>query len=62
MKVCLCTLILNEMEWLPRFWVQHQRWPGLVRHIFVEAADAVYATANPDMVSADGLSIDAAAT
>lgn len=58
MKVCLCTLVLNEMEWLPRLVEQHLNWPGLVKWVFVEAADIVYARVNPDMVSPKGLSVD----
>lgn len=57
-SVVLCTLILNEMEWLPRFYHQHKNWPGMLKWVFVEAADTVYAQTNPDMVSASGLSVD----
>lgn len=56
--VVLATLCLNEMEWLPRLYEQHRNWPGLVRWVFVEAADRVYAEANPRRVSFDGLSMD----
>lgn len=58
MKVALCTLILNEMEWVAKLYAQHADWPGLVRWIFVEAADRMYAGANPDMVTSHGLSVD----
>jgi hypothetical protein len=50
MSVVLCTLVLNEMEWLPRLWEQHKNWPGMLAWIFVEAADKVYAETNPNMV------------
>jgi glycosyltransferase involved in cell wall biosynthesis len=58
MKLALCTLVLNEMEWLPKLYEQHKNWPGLVEWVFVEAADKVYAETNPELVSADGLSVD----
>jgi hypothetical protein len=58
MTICLATLVLNEMEWLPRLYQQHIDWPGLQKWIFVESADSVYASANPKMVSNDGLSVD----
>lgn len=58
-KVVLCTLVLNEMEWLPYLYEQHKDWPGLVKWVFVEAADAVYRDTNPEMVNTDtGLSVD----
>ena len=37
--IALATLALNEMEWLPLLWEQHRAWPGMVRWVFVEAAD-----------------------
>lgn len=58
MKVALCTLVLNEMEWLPKLYEQHKNWPDMVRWVFVESADTMYTQANPDVVSADGLSTD----
>lgn len=58
LTVFLGTLVLNELEWLPQLYAQHKDWPGLLRWVFVEAADRAYAAANPDMVSADGLSVD----
>lgn len=58
MRIMLCTLALNEEEWLPALWKQHQHWPDMVSWVFVESADAVYAKSNPDMVSETGLSID----
>jgi hypothetical protein len=58
MKLVLCTLVLNEMEWLPKLYEQHRNWPDMVEWIFVESADVSYASVNPEMVSADGLSID----
>lgn len=58
MKVALCTLVLNEMEWLPKLYEQHKDWPSLVGWCFVEAADQQYAKANPGMVTAKGLSTD----
>ena len=56
--VALCTLCLNEMEWLARLYEQHRNWPGLLKWVFVEAADVVYAKTNPDMVTSFGLSVD----
>ncbi len=58
MTVLLATLALNEMEWLPRLYAQHREWPRLVRWVFVEAADRVYAEQNPEMVNDSGLSVD----
>lgn len=58
MSVVLCTLALNEMEWLPSLYEQHNRWPTMDRWVFVESADRVYAETNPDMVSPEGLSVD----
>lgn len=58
MKVALCTLCLNESEFLAKSHEQHRNWPGLVAWIFVEAADPKYAEANPAMVSPEGLSVD----
>lgn len=58
MKVILATLCLNEMEWLPRLYQQHKDWPGLVKWVFVESADRMYALTNPFMVTEKGLSID----
>lgn len=57
-SITLCTLILNELEWLPRLYEQHRHWKGLVRWIFVESADRTYAECNPDMVTTGGLSTD----
>jgi hypothetical protein len=58
MKLALCTLVLNEMEWLPKLYEQHKNWPGVEKWVFVESADRVYAETNPDMVSPEGLSVD----
>lgn len=58
MKLCLGTLCLNEMEWLPKLYEQHKDWPGLQRWIFVESADKVFAQTNPSLVSDKGLSTD----
>ena len=58
MKLALCTLVLNEMEWLPKLYEQHKNWLGVEKWIFVESADRVYAETNPDMVSSEGLSVD----
>lgn len=57
-RLVLCTLALNEIEHLPRLYAQHRDWPGLVRWVFVEAADAVYAAVNPGRVTPAGLSTD----
>lgn len=56
-RIVLCTLVLNELEWLPKLYIQHKDWPGLVEWVFVEAADQVFAERNPSMVQA-GLSVD----
>lgn len=58
MKIALCTLVLNEIEWLEKLYQQHKNWPGLVKWVFVEAADQVYASTNPELVSSEGLSVD----
>lgn len=58
MKIVLCTLILNEMEWLPKLYEQHKNWPGLIKWVFVESADKAYEEANPNMVNSQGLSVD----
>lgn len=58
MSICLATLVLNEMEWLPRLYQQHRNWPGLQKWAFVESADAAYAATNPGLVSEAGLSVD----
>lgn len=58
MRIALCTLALNEMEWLPKLVEQHKDWPGLCAWVFVEATDQCYADANPDRVGQLGLSID----
>jgi len=57
-KLCLITICLNEMQWLPDLYSQHKDWPGLERWAFVEAADEVYETTNPHLVSPTGLSVD----
>lgn len=56
--VFLASLVINEMEWLPRLWNQHKDWPDLEAWVFVEAADRQYAEANPLMVTSKGLSVD----
>ena len=58
MSVVIGTLAINEMEWLPKLYEQHKDWPGLRKWVFVEAADRVYATTNPELVTEGGLSID----
>lgn len=58
MSVMLASLVLNEMEWLPRLYTQHKDWPNLLKWIFVEAADKVFAKTNPNMVTLHGLSTD----
>lgn len=57
-RIALVTLCLNEYEHLPKLYEQHKEWPGLVRWVFVEAADIMYVKANPNMVSEHSLSID----
>lgn len=56
--VVLCSLALNEMEWLPKLYEQHKDWPGMLKWVFVEAADRSYANANPSLVDPAGLSVD----
>lgn len=58
MRIMLCTLCLNEMEWLPSLYAQHKDWPGMVQWCFVESADITYRKTNPHRVSASGLSVD----
>lgn len=58
MKLVICVLALNEIEWLPRFYLQHKDFPCVEKFIFVEAADIIYAQTNRDMVSDEGLSTD----
>lgn len=58
MSIALCTLVLNEMEWLPSLYEQHKNWPAMSRWVFVESADAIYAQTNPDKVNEAGLSVD----
>jgi hypothetical protein len=57
-KLVLCTLVLNEMEWLPKLYQQHKDWPGLIQWIFIESADLVYQNANSHLVTPGGLSTD----
>lgn len=60
MRIMLCTLALNESEWIPKLYEQHKQWEGaeVVSWVFVEAADKVFAETNPDLVNKIGLSID----
>jgi len=58
MNIVLCTLCLNEIEWLPKLYAQHKDWLGLVKWVFVEAADKIFAGTNPTMINFDGLSVD----
>lgn len=58
MRVMLATIVLNEMEWLPKLYLQHRNWPGLCGWVFVEGADPMFREANPTLVSKDGLSTD----
>lgn len=58
MRIALCTLCLNEEEFLSRSYEQHKNWPDLAAWIFVEAADVKYAEANPQLVTPEGLSVD----
>jgi hypothetical protein len=57
-SIALCSLVLNEMEWLPKLYEQHKAWPNLTKWIFVESADRVYASTSPHMVTVEGLSVD----
>lgn len=56
--VFLATLCINEMEWLPYLYEQHNDWPNMAGWCFVEAADRIYAETNPDLVTSRGLSVD----
>lgn len=58
MKILLATLCLNEEEFLWDSFNQHIGWPGLVGWCFVESACYSYSEANPDAVTARGLSVD----
>lgn len=58
MKILLATLCLNEMEWLPKLYLQHRGWPNRIGHVFVEGADPQYAEHNPGMTTTGGLSVD----
>lgn len=58
MRVQLCSILLNEEEWLERHYAQHKNWPGLINWTFVEGADVNYGAANPGMTTPDGLSVD----
>jgi glycosyltransferase involved in cell wall biosynthesis len=58
MSVVLGTLVLNEMQWLPKLYEQHKDWPGLRKWVFVESADRVYAETNSSLVAPGGLSVD----
>lgn len=58
MRWAIVTLVLNEMEWLPRLYQQHKDFPGLDKWVFVESADRVYANTNNKLVTSDGLSVD----
>lgn len=57
-RILLCTILLNEREWIDKLYAQHRHWPGKVRWVFVEGADAEYARVNTDRVSPEGLSVD----
>lgn len=56
--IVIGTLCLNEMQWLPKLYEQHKNWVGMVKWVFVEAADRSYANANPSLVTDRGLSVD----
>lgn len=58
MKIALCSLVLNEQEFLLRSYNQHIGWPGLAAWIFIEGADKEYAKASPGKVTEHGLSTD----
>lgn len=58
MKLCLCTLVLNEIQWLQRLYDQHKDWNGVCKWVFVESADRIFADTNPHLVSSEGLSTD----
>src|ERR1700674_5471113 len=58
MSIQLCSLCLNEEEWIEKNYLQHKDWPGMVKWVFVHGADVMYGEANPDMVTSDGLSVD----
>lgn len=58
MKLALCTICLNEDEFLEANYRQHHEWPGMVAWYFVHGACRQYADANPAMVDGNGLSVD----
>lgn len=58
MRIQLCSLLLNEEEWLLKNYEQHKDWPGLVSWCFVHGADRVYGKTSPALVTADGFSVD----
>jgi hypothetical protein len=57
-RIQLCTLLLNEEEWLVSNYEQHKDWPGLCSWVFVHGADVTYGSTSPGLVTADGLSVD----
>lgn len=57
-QVQLCSLLINEEEWIEKNYNQHKDWPGLAKWVFVHGADKVYGETNPERVTKDGLSID----
>ena len=61
MKLALCTLCLNESEFLEKNYQQHKDWPDMVAWAFVHGADPKYAQAAPEMVNSSGLSTDSTA-
>ncbi len=61
MKVLLATIALNEAEFLADSIRQHASWPGLVGWVVVEGATRNYGAANPEAVTAEGLSTDGTA-
>lgn len=58
MKIQLCSILLNEVEWLEANHRQHREWPGLANWTLVECCDRTYAACNPSLVTAEGLSTD----
>lgn len=57
-RIVICTIVLNETEWLAKLYEQHKDFPGMVNWVFVEGADTEYARTNPALVSKHGLSVD----
>jgi len=54
----LATIVLNELEMLPKLVEQHRDWPGLIGWCIVEGSTKIYGKTHPDAVTKKGLSTD----